>query len=324
MKVFKAWLSLIVVLLLCGAALTGCGGNGAASAPSVPTVVTATAGDGYASINWTAALNAATYNIYYSTTAANANVANGVKVTGVAAPFIVTGLTNGNTYYFVVTAVNAVAESAPSAQANCSLALRPEGVVATPAYGLVPQVSLSWLPVFTAASYNIYWSTTPGVSPASGIPIVGATTTSSAPAGPLTFQQSGLTNGTTYYYVVTFVDASGVESAPSAEVSALPAVAPPPPAPTDVGTTAGNGQVTIAWTPVAGADSYNLYWSSDASKANKTGGTRIAGITGTSPTISFTQVRLINGASYYYVVTSVSANGESPIASNQVTATPAY
>lgn len=320
MKVFKAWLSVIVVLLLCGAALTGCGGSGAATAPAVPTAVSATAGDGYASINWTAALNAASYNIYYSTIPAQATKAEGNKVTGVAAPYVVSGLTDGNTYYFVVTSVNSVGESAESAQATCTLALRPEGVAATPASGLA---SISWLPVSNATSYNVYWSTTPGVSPANGKEIVGAATTSSSPTGPLTFQQTGLTNGTTYYYVVTFVDAKG-ESAPSAQVSALPAVAPPPLAPTGVQATPGNGQVAISWGAVTGADSYNIYWSNDAGRANKASGTRIAGIKGTSPTVSYLQTGLNNGIGYYYVVTSVSANGESLIASDQVTAIPSF
>jgi hypothetical protein len=63
-----------------------------------------------------------------------------------------------------------------------------------------------------AISYNVYGSTSSGVTPSTGQALTGV---------PRGYVQSGLTNGTAYYYVVTAVTASG-ESAPSAEVSATP------------------------------------------------------------------------------------------------------
>jgi len=113
-----------------------------------------------------------------------------------------------------------------------------------------------------------------------------------------------LINGATYYYVVTAVDGNG-ESTPSSQVSAIPSVAPTPAAPTEVTATPGNGRVTISWTAVSGATSYNIYWSNTLG-VTTANGTKIAGAA--SPYI---QMGLINGATYYYVITAVDGNGES-------------
>jgi hypothetical protein len=84
--------------------------------------------------------------------------------------------------------------------------------------------------------------------------------------------------------------------------------------PTGVSASPGDGEVTIAWMPVTGATSYNIYGSITAGVT--TTGTKITGAT--SP---YTQTGLTNGTPYYYVVTSVNGNGESAV-SSQVTATP--
>lgn len=85
----------------------------------------------------------------------------------------------------------------------------PTGLEATADDG---QVTISWNEVSGATSYNIYWSTTPGVTKSTGQKIPGVTSS---------YTHTGLTNGTTYYYVVTAVNSTG-ESAESSEVSAVP------------------------------------------------------------------------------------------------------
>ncbi len=92
---------------------------------------------------------------------------------------------------------------------------RPAGVVATADNG---QVSLSWPKVGNAAAYRVYYATSPGVSRSSGNRIEGIFGTS--------YIKTGLTNDTTYYFVVTSVNASG-ESGESNEVSATPALPGP-------------------------------------------------------------------------------------------------
>lgn len=93
----------------------------------------------------------------------------------------------------------------------------------------------------------------------------------------------------------------------------IPAV--PPPKPESVVPSPGNGRVTIAWSEVAEATSYNLYYST-APGVDKATGTRITGVTRPC-TVS----PLINGTAYYFVVTAVNAHGESA-ESDQISAVP--
>jgi len=75
------------------------------------------------------------------------------------------------------------------------------------------QVSLAWNSVSDAAGYNLYRS------PLSG---GGFDKLNDNPLAGTDYTDTGLQNATTYYYVVTALDAVGNESAPSNEVSALP------------------------------------------------------------------------------------------------------
>jgi hypothetical protein len=95
--------------------------------------------------------------------------------------------------------------------ANCGATAgpTPTGLAAIPSNG---NVGLEWTPVTGATSYNVYWSTSSGVTPSTGQALTGIARG---------YVHRGLTNGTTYYYVVTAVTASG-ESPPSAQVSATP------------------------------------------------------------------------------------------------------
>ena len=83
----------------------------------------------------------------------------------------------------------------------------PTGVTATAGAG---QVTLSWTIDPNANSYNVYRSTSPGGEGA--VPVQTGVTTAF-------FTDTGLANGTTYYYQVTEVGPGG-EGAPSTEVSA--------------------------------------------------------------------------------------------------------
>ena len=280
----------------------------APTAPAAPTGVTATGGANQVTLSWSAVTGATSYNVYYSTTSGAAT--GGTKIAGVTSPYVHTGLSAGTTYYYVVTAVNAVGESTASAQASAATNAPPPAVPAAPtgvtATGGANQVTVSWTAVSGATSYNIYWSKTSGVTTATGTKITGATTP---------YVQTGLTAGTTYYYIVTAVNASGESPASAQATAATNAPAPViPAAPTGVTATGGANQVTVSWSAVSGATSYNMYWAT-TSGVTKATGAKI--VNATSP---YVQTGLAAGTAYYYVVTAVNSAGESA-ASAQATAT---
>ena len=90
-----------------------------------------------------------------------------------------------------------------------------------------------------------------------------------------------------------------------------------PLAPAGVSAVASNGQVTITWDPVAVATSYKLYMDT------QTGISKTTSTVTQHPSVSspFVPTNLINGTTYYFVVTAVNVNGES-IESAEVSATP--
>ena len=102
------------------------------------------------------------------------------------------------------------------------------------------------------------------------------------------------------------------ESVNSQQVSATPTAAPPP-APTGVSATAGNGSVALSWSAVSGAAGYRVL------RSTTTGGpyTLLASPASTS----YSDTGLTNGTAYYYVVRAFNATLES-VNSLQVTATP--
>src|SRR6266567_701652 len=94
-----------------------------------------------------------------------------------------------------------------------------------------------------------------------------------------------------------------------------PVATAPADAPSGVTATPGNGQVTIAWTAVAGATSYHIFWATTPG-VTTANGTRI-----TSTNIPYIQTGLATGTTYYYVVTAVNSVGET-VASAQASTTP--
>ena len=130
---FLVWISIVTLMLLlvsCGAGGGGGGSDtggttdngettGDTTAPSAPTGVAATAGDGQVSISWNSVSGATSYNIYWSTTTGITKT-TGTKISNATSPYTHTSLTNGTTYYYVVTAENSYGESSESSQLSAT------------------------------------------------------------------------------------------------------------------------------------------------------------------------------------------------------------
>ncbi|GMK38649.1 hypothetical protein PCCS19_17030 [Paenibacillus sp. CCS19] len=185
----------------------------ALTVPAAPTSVTAAAGNAQATLTWTASTGAASYTIKRSTTSGGpyTNVATGVTATS----YTNTGLTNGTTYYYVVSAVNANGESTNSTQVSATPAGSTVTVPSAPTYVSAAagnaQATVTWTASSGATSYNVKRATTSG----------GTYTTVATGVTTTSYTNTGLTNGTTYYYVVSAVNSAG-ESANSVQTSVTP------------------------------------------------------------------------------------------------------
>ncbi len=296
--------------------------------PSAPSALTATPGNNQVSLSWTApssngGSSITGYNIYRGTTAGGESatpIATGVTSTS----FVDTGVTNGQTYYYVIKAVNSAGTSSASNEANAkpvsstiiTVPSAPSALTATPGNN---QVSLSWTaPSSNGGSsitgYNIYRGTTAGGESATPI-ATGVTSTS--------FVDTGVTNGQTYYYVIKAVNSAGTSSA-SNEANAKPVsstIITVPSAPSALTATPGNNQVSLSWTaPSSNGGSsitgYNIYRGTTAGGESAT--PIATGVTSTS----FVDTGVTNGQTYYYVIKAVNSAGTSS-ASNEANATPA-
>ncbi|MEO7171441.1 fibronectin type III domain-containing protein, partial [Flavobacterium sp.] len=271
------------------------------SAPPAPGGLAATAGNAQVALTWNASSGATDY-IVKRATVNGGPYSTITSVTGTS--FTNTGLVNGTTYYYVVSALNGFGESANSSQTSATPVAPPAapptpGGLATTAGNA--QVGLTWNASSGATTYNVKRATVNG-GPYSTI-------TSVTETG---FTDTGLTNGTTYYYVVSASN-SGGESGNSTQASATPQAPPPPDAPTGFAATGGNTQAGLNWNASSGATSYNV------KRATVSGGpyTTVGNVTNTS----FTNTGLTNGTTYYYVVSALGTGGESAN-SAQTSATP--
>ncbi|MNO29393.1 Endo-1,4-beta-xylanase A precursor [compost metagenome] len=176
-------------------------------------------------------------------------------------------------------------------------------VLAAPAAGDAA-VTLTWTPVSGATGYKVFASTVPGMY-GTALATLGAAADS--------YSAAGLTNGTTYYFVVKAVNGGG-DSAASAEVSATPQVSAPG-APVLQTAVPGNGTVSLNWEPAAGASGYAIYQSTVPGNYGQPAGT-VAG-----SVYSYHATGLTNGTTYYFAVKAANPGGDSAL-SNEVSATP--
>jgi len=287
------------------------------SPPSAPQNLAATGGNAQVTLTWQApASNGGSpitnYKIYRGTTSGGETL---VATIGNQLSYSDGGLTNGVTYYYQVSAVNNVGEGPRSNEASATPTApatppgAPQGLVATAGDATV---TLTWsAPSSNGGSpitnYRIYRSTTGG-----------GETLQATIGNVLTYSDTSVTNGVTYYYQVSAVSNVG-EGPRSNEASATPtAPAGPPGAPQGLVATAGDATVTLTWSaPSSNGGSpitnYRIY------RGTSSNGETLKATIGN--VLTYTDTSVTNGVTYYYQVSAVNGAGEGP-RSNEASATP--
>jgi len=193
----------------------GTGGASAASnavipatVPGAPTGATATPGNTQASVSWTAPASSGGSPITYYTVRSSPGSFSVQTANGMTTTATVTGLSNGTSYTFTVTATNAVGTGPASAASNAVIpATVPTAPLNVSAIGGMGQATVSWLAPASNGGANIS-SYTVTSSPGSIQAVVGGSST--------TATVTGLTNGASYTFAVTATNAIGTGPASAA------------------------------------------------------------------------------------------------------------
>ncbi len=262
--------------------------------PSAPQNLRATPGDTYVNLRWSSPSSnggaaITSYEVWRGSTSGTETFLVDV---GTSMSYNNTGLTNDQTYYYVVKAENVRGLSPASSEAfarpseTASVPAAPQDLAATAGNG---SVILTWSPPAndggsTVTGYTVYRGTSTGGE----APVVTLDNVQ-------TYADTSVQNGTMYYYRVSALNAIGEGSA-SSEVTALTGI---PSAPTGLNATAGDSSVTLNWTAPSvtgdGTITYHVFRN----------GTEVWNGTGTE----YVDKDLVNGVSYTYTVVANNSVG---------------
>ncbi|MFW9915340.1 MAG: fibronectin type III domain-containing protein [Candidatus Thorarchaeota archaeon] len=292
----------------------------AITAPSPPESLSATPGESAIVLSWSAPSDGGSpitiYRVYRGT------ISGMYALIGVTASttFNDTTVLLGITYYYVVTAANAIGNSDFSSEVSATPFGTSDPILT------VPNPAQNLLATAGEHFVELSWA---GPNNTGGTPITGYRVyrrTASGEYGLLTittntaFNDTAVTGGVTYYYVVTALNSVG-ESSFSSEASATPSgssqILAAPTSPQDLSATVGGLFVFLSWIAPAsdgGAEItyYRVY------RGTKQGEYLLLAVV-MQPQYNDTAVQA--DTPYYYLVTAVNAIGESGF-STEVSATP--
>ena len=291
--------------------------------PAAPTNLVATAGDGEASIAFTAPSDGGSpiTNYEYWITDASGGGFEPFSPPVTTSPVIITGLPNGQTLHIRLRAVNAVGPGASSEIVTVTPVGPPEapyGLTATPGNAQVV-ITFSQGSDGGSAIMNYQYSTDDGATfrAFSPVDITSPVTITKLSTNGVT----NLTNGTSYTIRLKAVNAVGISDA-SDPVSSTPSTTPSPP--TSLSGTPGDKQIEVSFTAGANGGSAitNYQYSTD------NGATYLAfSPADTTSPVTITKLSsngttdLTNGVAYTVRLKAVNSNGAST-QSSSISVTP--
>ncbi len=246
-----------------------------------PTAISTIPGHTQATVTWNPVPGATHYSVQLAATAGGTSVNNG-NVSNGKTSYTATGLTNEQTYYARVR-VNSPIDSTYSGDSIVTPTTSlPEAPSTLSGIGGNTQASLTWDVVDGATGYTIYRRSSLSQTPAVPVGQVSGTL----------FFDSGLTNGTDYFYSISAVNASG-EGAWSAQEEKVRPESSLLLAPANLSGVPGNSEITLIWDSVPGATAYYI------TAATTPGGPRVESTSATNGKTSATLTGLTNGQKYY-------------------------
>jgi hypothetical protein len=290
------------------------------TAPGVPVIGTATAGNATATAVWAApasnggsAITGYKVRVYRGTT-----LINTLNAGATATSLAMTGLINGQPHQFSVAAVNALGTSAFSGLSN----------TVTPSAGAVPGVPAIGTATAGNATATAKWTApaSNGGSAITGYKVRvyrGTTLINTLNAGATATQlvMTGLINGQPHQFSVAAVNAIGTSAFSALSNTVTPAVTGTVPGTPGIGTaTAGNATATAKWTaPSSSGSSAITGYQVRVYRS----GTLINTLSAAASARSLVMTGLINGTPHQFSVAAVNAVGAGTFSALSNTVTPA-
>lgn len=308
------------------------GSSIAAQPPSSPRNLNAVGHDGFVILTWDAPLSSGSssiirYDVYRGTTSGSYT---DIFDTGAGTPtYNDSAVTNGQTYYYRIKAVNNEGTSPSSDEAHATPAgpsapSAPRNLVAA---GHDGYVILTWdAPSSSGTSaitrYDVFRGATAGS--------IGATPIGNVAAGTLTYNDTTVTNGNTYYFVVKAVNDIGSSPASNTAQATPSQAGTAPGAPTNLNAVGQVGAIVLTWNAPGNVGSGVInYLIFRATTSGGQGTTPLATVSGGQ--LTYTDSSAVVGTPYFYKVKasnsfgdSAFSNEDSATATEQPSGTPSY
>ncbi len=285
-------------------------------APGAVGGVSATAGRGQATVNWTAPTSGGAPASYRITPYIGSAAQTPVTAAAGETSKTITGLIPGTSYTFTVTAVNEGGSGPESAKSNAVTPAAitapgaPTGVGAT-AGGV--SATVTWTaPADDGGSPITGYKVTPYLAGVAQSPV-------SVEAGTTSKTITGLTAGSSYTFTVAAVNAIGQSPESSPSNAVVPKAATAPGAPTGVSATAKSSGAVVSWTAPSedGGSAITGYRITPY-----LGGTAQAPTTTGASDTSATVGGLTDGSAYTFKVAAINGVGTGPESAASAAVTP--
>jgi len=290
------------------------------TAPSAPQSLAALGHNGYVILTWQAPSSAGSsaitrYDVYRATSSGGYGTALGTVSAGTLT-YNDTTAVPGTPYFYIVKAVNTAGSSPASSEVTAtatSAGTAPSAPQNLSGVGHNGYVILTWQAPSSAGSsavtrYDIYR----GLSAGS----IGTTPIGNVAVGTLTFNDTTVTNGIPYFYVVKAVSTVGSSPASNTAQATPSVTGVAPGVPTGLKATGNPGSITLNWTEPAGGnvEKYLVFRGTTAGGEGSTPMDEVIGNT------IYLDDGVTVGTPYYYIVKANNSYGTSG-SSNEANAT---
>ena len=292
-----------------------------ASVPTAPTSLTSTAGNAQVILNWQVPSSDGGASITGYKIEMETGGVGGYAVlveTQEATTYTKTGLTNGVSYKFKISAINSVGTSTVSNPETTSIPITVTGVVTNIAGAAGDtQIVLTWdAPSDIGGSAITGYKIEMETGGTGGYNVLVADTTSTA----TTYTKTDLTNGVSYKFKIATVNGAGTSTAATQSSFTIPVTVPN--APTAVSAANGDTELVVSWSAPVDTGGSAITGYKITMQTAETGNYDVLVADTTSTAITYTKTGLTNGVNYRFQIYAITSAGTSAASTTSTSVQP--